>query len=53
MLVKFKWAKDGLWFTKSHKDEEVVHLFRLGTTKYDGMKIYEIIIGKLWIGISV
>ncbi len=52
-MIKFKWSQDGLWFTKSRKGEEVVHLFRLGATKYDGMKFYEIIIGKLWIGFSV
>ena len=46
-MIKVKWAKEGLWYTRSHKDEEVSHLLRLGTTMYKGMKIYEIIIGKL------
>jgi hypothetical protein len=45
-MIKFEYSKDGLWYTKSHKDEQVNHLFRLGTTTFDGMKIYEIIIGK-------
>ena len=45
-MTKFEYSKSGLWFTKSHKGEQVNHLFRLGTTTLDGMKIYEIIIGK-------
>ena len=49
-MIKFKWSNDGLWFTRSHKDEQVNHLFRIGSTDYNGMKIYEIIIGKLFIG---
>ncbi len=48
-MVKVKFSNDGLWFTKSHKGEQVNHLFRIGTTTLDGMKIYEIIIGKLLI----
>ena len=47
MKIDINWCQDGLWYTRSHKDEEVTHLFRLGTTTYQGMKIYEIIIGKL------
>ena len=43
-MTKFEYSKDGLWYTKSHKGEQVNHLFRLGTTTLDGMKIYEIII---------
>ena len=46
-MIKVKWAKEGLWYTRSHKDEEVTHLFRLGSTTYQGMKIYEIIIWRL------
>lgn len=53
MILKCKWSKDGLWYTKSHKDEEVVHLIRIGATKYNGVKIYELIIGKLWIGFAL
>ena len=43
-MIQFKVSKDGLWYTKSHKGEQVNHLFRLGSTEYNGMKIYEIII---------
>jgi hypothetical protein len=46
-MIKFEVSPSGLWFTKSHKNEEVNHLFRIGTTKFDGMKIYEIIIWRL------
>ena len=47
-MIKFEISSDGLWYTKSHKDERVSHLFRLGTTNIDGMKtIYEVIIWKL------
>jgi hypothetical protein len=49
-MIRFKWSQDGLWFTRSHKHEQVNHLFRIGSTDYNGMKIYEIIIGKLFIG---
>ena len=45
-MTKFEYSKSGLWFIKSHKGEQVNHLFRLGTTTIDGMKIYEIIVGK-------
>lgn len=45
-MIKFEWSSDGLWYTKSHKGEQVNHLFRLGTTRLDDMKIYEIIIWK-------
>lgn len=45
-MTKFEYSKDGLWYTKSHKGEHVTHLFRLGTTVYEGIKIYEIIVGK-------
>ena len=45
-MTKFEYSKSGLWYTRSHKDEQVNHLFRLGTTSKDGIKIYEIIIGK-------
>jgi hypothetical protein len=45
-MTKFKWSKNGLWYTRSQKGEQVNHLFRLGTTMYEGVKIYEIIIGK-------
>ena len=45
-MTKFEYSKSGLWFTKSHKGEQVTHLFRLGTTTYEDMKIYEIIVGK-------
>ena len=37
---------------KSHKNEQVNHLFRIGTTNYDGITIYEIIIWKLRIAWS-
>jgi hypothetical protein len=45
-MTKFEYSKSGLWYTLSHKGEQVNHLFRLGTTARDGVKIYEIIIGK-------
>ena len=45
-MTKLEWSKNGLWYTKSHKGERVNHLFRLGTTNYEGITIYEIIIGK-------
>lgn len=45
-MTKFEYSKSGLWYTKSHKGEQVNHLFRLGTTTYEDVKIYEIIIGK-------
>lgn len=45
-MIKFEWSSDGLWYTKSHKGEQVNHLFRLGTTRLDDLKIYEIIIWK-------
>jgi hypothetical protein len=45
-MTKFEYSKSGLWFTKSHKGEQLNHLFRLGTTTIDDMKIYEIIVGK-------
>jgi hypothetical protein len=48
-MIQAKISKDGLWFTKSHKGEQVNHLFRIGTTQLDGMTIYEIIIWKLLI----
>lgn len=46
-MCKIEWSKEGLWYTHSRKDEKVYHLFRLGTTTQDNMKIYEIIIGKM------
>ena len=45
-MIKCEWSGDGLWYTKSHKGEQVNHLFRFGTTMYQEEKIYEIIIGK-------
>ena len=45
-MTKFEYSKSGLWYTKSHKGEQVNHLFRLGTTVYEGARIYEIIVGK-------
>ena len=45
-MTKFEWSKNGLWYTKSHKGEQVNHLFRLGSTTYEGITIYEIIVGK-------
>lgn len=45
-MTKFEYSKSGLWYTQSHKGEQVNHLFRLGTTTRDGIKIYEIIIGR-------
>lgn len=51
-MIKFEISTDGLWYTKSHKDEKVNHLFRIGTTDYEGMKIYEVIIWKLRIAWS-
>ena len=45
-MSKFEWSKNGLWYTKSHKGEQVSHLFRLGSTTYEGITIYEIIVGK-------
>ena len=45
-MTKFEWSKNGLWYTRSHKGEQVKHLFRLGTTTYEGITIYEIIVGK-------
>ena len=46
-MIQVKWSKDGLWYTKSHKGEQVNHLLRLGSTEFEGMKIYEIIIWRL------
>ncbi len=48
-MLKVKIADSGLWYTKSHKNEQVNHLFRLGTTELGGITIYEIIIWKLLI----
>lgn len=48
-MVRVKYSNDGLWFTKSHKGEQVNHLLRLGTTTLDGVKIYEVIVWKLLI----
>lgn len=45
-MTKFEYSNDGLWYTLSHKGERVKHLFRLGTTVYEGITIYEIIVGK-------
>ena len=52
-MIKFEISPDGLWYTKSHKDEQVNHLFRLGTTNYYGMTIYEVIVWKLRIAWSL
>jgi hypothetical protein len=46
-MIRFEISTDGLWYTKSIQDEQVNHLFRIGTTNYDGITIYEIIIWKL------
>lgn len=46
-MIKFEISPDRLWYTKSHQDEQVNHLFRIGTTNYDDITIYEIIIWKL------
>jgi hypothetical protein len=46
-MIKCELSKSGLWYTKSHKDEQVNHLFRLGSTAYKGMVIYEVILWKL------
>lgn len=48
-MFRVKFADSGLWYTKSHKDEKVSHLFRVGVTTFNGMKIYEVIIWKLMI----
>jgi hypothetical protein len=48
-MIKAKIADTGLWYTKSHKGEQVNHLFRIGSTNYDGMTIYEVILWKLLI----
>lgn len=52
-MIKCEFSKSGLWYTKSHKDEKVFHLLRLGMTTFDGMKIYEIIVWKLRIAWSI
>lgn len=46
-MIKFEWCPDGIWYTLSHKNEVVKHLFRIGSTTYDGMTIYEVIVWKL------
>ncbi len=46
-MIEVKWSKDGLWYTKSHKGEQVNHFFRLGSTNFKELKIFEIIIWKL------
>jgi len=46
-MVKFSYSKQGIWYTLSHKNEVVKHLFRLGSTTKDGMTIYEIIVWKI------
>jgi hypothetical protein len=46
-MIKWELADSGIWYTKSHKGEEVKHLFRIGTTNWQGMTIYEIIVWKL------
>lgn len=51
-MIKCELSPSGMWYTKSHKDEQVNHLFRLGTTNYNGMTIYELIIWKLRIAWS-
>lgn len=45
-MIKCEWSTDGLWYTRSHKGEKVNHLFRIGTTFYENIKIYELIIYK-------
>ena len=45
-MIKCEWSSDGLWYTKSHKGEQVSHLFRVGTTTYNGIRICELIIYK-------
>ena len=51
-MIKCELSTSGMWYTKSHKDEQVNHLFRLGTTNYNGITIYEVIIWKLRIAWS-
>ena len=51
-MIKCKISKEGLWYTKSHKNEEVRHVFRIGFTVYNGITIYELIIWKLLIAWS-
>ena len=46
-MIKSEISSDGLWHTKSRHGEQVNHLFRIGTTNYEGATIYEIIIWKL------
>lgn len=46
-MIKCEWSSNGLWYTRSHKGEQVNHLFRIGTTLYESIKIYELIIYKL------
>ena len=48
-MIRFKISDNGLWYTKSHKNEKVRHLFRIGSTTYDNITIYELIIWKLLI----
>jgi hypothetical protein len=51
-MIIFEISSDGLWYTKSHKNEQVNHLFRIGTTNCNGITIYEFIIWKLRIAWS-
>jgi hypothetical protein len=51
-MIKCELSQSGIWHTKSHKDEQVNHLFRIGTTNSHGITIYEIIIWKLRIAWS-
>jgi len=46
-MIKCEVSQQGLWYTLSHKNEQVNHVFRIGSTSKDGMTIYEFIIWKL------
>ena len=49
MKIRFSFCKNGIWYTKSHKDEQVNHLLRIGTTNYNDITIYEIIFWKFMV----
>jgi hypothetical protein len=49
ILFKFDWSDDGVWWTRSYKDERVEHWFRIGRTHFEDIIIYEFILWKLLI----
>jgi hypothetical protein len=49
ILFKFDLSNDGVWWTRSYKNERVEHWFRIGRTHFEDMIIYEFILWRLLI----